>query len=155
VAVYLYASIWLRLDESSYFVLPTSVYEWLDRAVAPTTQDATADLEEWSTAIVVVLGLHVIAGIAFSMLKLLRCGHGAGWRCWQEKIVAAVGWMSWLLVCTVAFLTAGDEMYEVFTGISPNHVGNKLVVFAGTFAVVGLFHVAAVTVHRYRAMNSP
>ena len=145
VSAYLYASVWLRRDESSYFVLPASVYEWLDRAVGPTTQDATADLEEWSTAIVVVLGLHVVAGIAFSMLKLLRRGRAAGWRPWQEKIAAAVGWVSWLLVCTVALLTAGDAIYEVSAGISPNHLGNELVVFSGTFLVVGLLHL---TFHR-------
>jgi hypothetical protein len=152
VAVHIYAFAWWSIDPygSYYFVLSDAAYVWLDDVVGPTTQDATFDLEVWSTAVSVVLGLHVVAWIVVSCLKLARreidwVRHG-----WQKKIVTVVGWSSWLLVATFALIMAWEATYLAKSGGPPAYGGCEGLVLFGGILVVGSLHVAALTAVRRR-----
>jgi hypothetical protein len=150
VATHLYAFAWWSIDSSSYFVLPVAAYEWLEDLVGPTTQEATSDLEVWSTAMVMVLGLHVIAWIIYSRLRLARRPSGVVWRSWQGRILAVIGWTSWLLVSTFALFAIGDAIYEAHGGKLSNETGKQLIEFFGGVLVVGSLHLAVLKIARQR-----
>jgi hypothetical protein len=88
VATHLYAFAWWTIDRSSYFVLPLAVYRWLDDLVGPTTQESTFDLELWSTAVAMVVALHVGSWAIFSRLKVGRHHGAVAWRRWRRRLGA-------------------------------------------------------------------
>lgn len=148
VATHLYAFAWWSIDRPSYFVLPLAVYRWLDDLVGPTTQEATFDLELWSTAIAMVLGLHVISWAIFSCLKDWRRHGAVAWISWWRRVVAVVGWVCWLLVATLVLIICGEKIYRAPNGRLPNYEGNEPALLLGTFVVVGLVHVAVLIIAR-------
>lgn len=151
VATHIYAFAWAGIDDEYYFFFPLIVYDWLDDLVGATSVEATYDVALWSTAIAGTVGLHVLGWIGFSRLTPISVRNEPFWlQCWS-RIFRVMGWMSWLLVFTLAILGIVDEIHNAREGKLPNVTGKQSIeFFGGVFCVVSLVHLVAFRIIRFR-----
>lgn len=142
VATHLYGFAMWGVDDSSYLILPTAFYQWLDDVFEPTSQDASFDLETWSTEIVAVLALHAVAWGLFYCLDLARRKRGAICGSWKRRIFPVVGWSSWLLVLTCSLIIAFDEALRSRGSKLPYGTVAQVVEVIVGLLIVGSLHVA-------------
>lgn len=122
VAVHVYAFTWWSIDIDSYYVLPSPFYQWLHEVVQPMSCETSADLDDWSTAIVIVLALHLFSWALFSVLRRAFHLRSHAWSHYTGKMLAIAGWSSWLLVSTITSLIIIDEILRSRGGKLPNDV---------------------------------
>jgi hypothetical protein len=142
VAAHVFPSVWWWIDSGSYYLLPSSVYRWLDELVGPTSCEASADLEGWSTAIVMVLAAHLIA---LGVVWVLRRALPDRVRAWNDRIrnvFAIAGWSSWLLVLTVTILIVVDYVLRAQGSKLPGETGAVVIEIAAGLCIVGSLHLA-------------
>jgi hypothetical protein len=148
VATQIYGIAWLAVDDSSYFFLPTFVYDWLDVLFGATSLESTYSVATWSTAIVGTLALHVIAWLVMAWLRPASGSHGAFRLPWRHRVFPAAGWTSWLLVSPLAILLIAEAISPTQGGKHPTSDG--FIEYVGCAVMVGLLHLAALYFVRLR-----
>jgi hypothetical protein len=142
VATQLYDLACSNLDDSSYFVLPTAMYQWMDELVGPTTDEASFDLAVWSTSTSMVLGMHMLAWAILAGARFADHQRGASWPRWQQKLFPVMGWSSWLLVSTITFLLIIAEIVRSRGGRLPSDAMSMILEVIGGLLLVGSAHLA-------------
>lgn len=150
VATQLYDLVLWNVDSSTYFVLPTSFYQWLDDVVRPTTFEASFDLSVWATSMSMVLGLHILVWMALSGWNLARRQSWPVWQRWRRRVFPIVGWGSWLLVSTITLLIMSDGILRERGSKLPSDAISLVVEIVGGLIVVGSLHLAIVSMARRR-----
>ncbi len=141
VAAHVFPSVWWWIDSGSYYLLPSSVYRWLDELVGPTSCEASADLEGWSTAIVMVCALHLFAWAVVSILRRALPSRTRAWSDCRRKMFVIAGWSSWLLVSTVTILIVVDYLLRAQGSKLPGETHAVVIELAAGLCIVGSLHL--------------
>ncbi|WP_413624086.1 hypothetical protein [Luteibacter sp. Lutesp34] len=141
VATHIYGIAWLAVDDTTYFFLPTVVYDWLDSLFGATSLESTYSVATWSTAVVGTVILHVIAWLVVPWLKPASGSRKEFWAPWRRRIFPVAGWTSWLLISPLAILLIAEALRRARGGERPTSDG--FVEYVGCAVLVGLLHLAA------------
>jgi hypothetical protein len=148
VATQLYDLACWNVNSSSYFVLPTAWYKWLDDVVGPTSCEASFDLSVWATSISMVLAMHLLAWAVFFALRLARRERWLAWQRWWTRVFPFIGWSSWLLVSTFVLLAIGDAILRARGSALPGHASAFVIEMISGLLVVGSLHLAVLKIAR-------
>ena len=141
---------WWSIDSDSYYVLPLSVYRWLDELVKPMSCETSSDLDHWSTAIVMVCALHLFAWAVVSILRRALPSRTRAWSDCKRRMFVIAGWSRWLLVSTVTILTLVDYLLRARASNLPGETHAVVIEIAAGLCIVGSLHLAVLKIARRR-----